>query len=508
MFGASRSVVNMERRKRERVRDACKRGNFKGLLGRARSSKSSKVLEEPFERDLSQPLHYAAALGNLEVVREFVESYDCDPMCENRRGITPLHCASYCGKVDVVKYLQELYGTDTIIVDDWFNRACPIAYCTYCLTSREMAAPLDHFQRSVSPNSGHVETAKYLLRLRIQNDQKDEMSPELMRVLRLPMHCDSLADLQCLIEILAQFEFQAESVEYSIEIYKCLGSAVYHNKWDFARALLSAYPEPIKVAARVAEEESSSSNQSFMHTLFKYADIDLIKLFLEFEICKPNLLSLKWAIDDNCYELVEHLFKSADHLPIMGKHDHKEIRYSSLLSYVFSSHQSHEQRLVKLIADYNGADDRDIDGNTVLHLACEYSVAYLVEDNSYDQSAVNSSGQMPLHVACKHGNLKIIKLVSSQPGLDINFQDSEGNTPLHVACKSNWDRTADTLSCFKYLLLEMNCNINVQNNLKDLPFHVLLKNSDSIHTNMVNSILAMCNSKDISINQSTLRPTI
>ena len=482
--------------KKRRLRDACQRGYFKGLLHRARSRRSSEPLEELFEPDLSQPLHYAAARGNLEVVRKLIETYKCDPMCQNVHGITPLHCASYCGQIDVVKYLQELYGTDTIVVD-WLG-ACPIVYSTYCTMLYEVTvyAPLDYFHHTVriAPSSGHIETAKYLLSLRAQNDRTCTLSPMLVRVLRLPMHCGSLDDLECIVETLTQLEFQADSVEYNVEVYKCLSSAVYKNKWEFVRALLLAFPNPIKASARLADTEGASS-QSFTHSLFQSADVDLIKLFLEVEICKPDLLTLERAIDRNCYELVQYQLESADHLSVMDRYN-KETGPSSLLSYVFSAfkYKSCEQRLVKLIADY-GADGRDIEGNTVLHLACEYSTTFLFEDNNCDNSALNDSSQMPLHIACMHGNLEIIRLVSSQPGLDINLQDLDGNTPLHIACKCEWNRT-DVVPCFRYLLLERKCNVNIQNNLKQLPFHILLKNY-KLTADMKEAVLTMCNKGDV-----------
>ena len=507
-------VVNMKTKK-QRLRDACQRGDFKRLLHIARSRKPSEPLEELFELDIdrSQPLHYAAARGNLEVVRELIETYKCDPMCENVYGITPLHCASYCGQIDVVKYLQELYGTDTIVVDRL--GACPIVYSTYCTMSYEetVYAPLDYFHRTVriAPSSGHIETAKYLLSLRVQNSQTSTLSPGpmLVRVLRLPVCCGSLSDLECIIEALTQLDFQADSVKYSTEVYECLGSAVNVSKWEFVRALLLAFPDPIKVAAANLIDTEDSSSQSLISSLFKRADVDLIKLFLELGICKPDLLILEWAIDRNCYELVKYLLESTDNLSVMAmvmdkpRHDdrynHMTNRCSSLLSYVFSS-KSCEQRLVKLLADY-GADGRDIEGNTVLHLACQYSIMFIIEDNSYhhDNSSVNNKGQMPLHIACAHGNLEIIKIIiSSQPGLDINLQDSDGNTPLHIACQCEWNRT-DVLPCFKCLLLERKCNVNIQNNLKELPFHILLKNNN-VTTDMRESILAMCSKSDININ--------
>ena len=110
-------------------------------------------------------------------------------------------------------------------------------------------------------------------------------------------------------------------------------------------------------------------------------------------------------------------------------------------------------------------------------------------------SVANNKGKIPLHVACKHGNLEIIKLVSSQPGLDINSQDLSGNTPLHIACKSV-RRGGDVLPCFRYLLLEKHCSISIQNNVNESPFHVLLKN-DSVTEDDIQSIIALCNKEDM-----------
>ena len=261
------------------------------------------MLTEPFQPDLSQPLHYAAALGGLEVVRELAEFYKCDPMCQNKHGITPLHCASYCAQLEVVKYLQKFCDTSNIVVDRL--GACPLSYCIYgAMSHKDVKAPLDSFQYISFPSSEYVEIAKYLLTFMVKTSKKCTLSPELLRVLRLPLYCHdaSLADFEYIIDMLTQLEFRAESMKYSNEVYECVRLVVSGCKWDFVRILLRAFPDPIKIAAGAADRAS----QSFLRTLFEKADIDLIKLFLNLEICKPNLLILKWSIDrvPNSFELV------------------------------------------------------------------------------------------------------------------------------------------------------------------------------------------------------------
>jgi ankyrin repeat protein len=314
------------------------------------------------------------------------------------------------------------------------------------------------------------------------------------------MHCGALADFNDIIEMLIQFDFQAESLKYNTTVYECLETAIREYKWDFVRALLSAFLDPIKVVATTLTEDRSS--KSFLHVIER-ADTDLVKLFVEHGICKPDLLSLKSAIDRNSHELVQYLLESKNQLSVMDEYK-KYSGYSCLLSYIFSSLEyksqyKWEQNFVKLIADY-GADSRDIDGNTVVHLACKYSVKFIIENNNYDHNVMNNEGQVPLHIACEHGNLEIIKLVSSQPTLDINLQDlsEAGNTPLHIACKSEsrpW-RRGDVLPCFRYLLLEKHCSISIQNNLKELPFHILLNNY-SVTEDDTQSIIAMCNKEEL-----------
>ena len=87
------------------LRALCKKGKMKELLARLQSTGSQEKLKQGFEPDLSQPIHYAALHGDSEMVRELVETYGCDPLCQNVHDITPLHCASYCGRLNVVQYL-------------------------------------------------------------------------------------------------------------------------------------------------------------------------------------------------------------------------------------------------------------------------------------------------------------------------------------------------------------------------------------------------------------------
>ncbi|KAF1829384.1 hypothetical protein BDW02DRAFT_574015 [Decorospora gaudefroyi] len=41
------------------------------------------------------------------------------------------------------------------------------------------------------------------------------------------------------------------------------------------------------------------------------------------------------------------------------------------------------------------------------------------------------------HLAAEHGDMKIMKLLQSVPGIDFNIKNDDGSTPLHIAALNN-----------------------------------------------------------------------
>ena len=216
------------------------------------------------------------------------------------------------------------------------------------------------------------------------------------------------------------------------------------------------------------------------------ADVHLIKAFfdLDLEIFKPDVESVKEAIERNSYNLVHYLLEVADHPLDIDKNG---AAWSTLLLYVLDRSKRwycrFDKKLVELISTtFSGIDVKDDEGNNPLHLACKwYSgtavIAPLAKNNSY-QNAPNNHDQLPLHIACncEHINYETIRLVSSQPGLDIIKQDGDGNTPLHTLFETIPKFSVPRiLKCCKYLIMEKNCDVNIKNNKDELSLHILLK---------------------------------
>ena len=514
------------------LRDLFKKGKFKDIMDRVRNTDSTDELKQGFEPDQSLPLHYASARGYLDAVRLLIQTHKCDPEHQNVYGITALHCASYCGRIEVVKYLVR-NKCDPSLVDE--KGACPIVYSTYCTVKRaRLDSPLDHY-RNVTPSKKHLQIARFLLNHRSKGICGKHFNPKLLRALMLPLHCDSFDDLKDLTKVLKLSE-ECASKEHSFEVYKCLQLAVDESKWDFVKHILYSYPRLIKVAMAaqiskcaprhadinndgwsgwegqhiyrpyVSQADTKLSWQSIpirsdkyekrleseklpsyitpFHKvcMYMYDNTDLIKVFLELGICKPDVMSLQIVISRCLHGLAKYLMENSDHAIIMDKYD----RWSSLLSHVFESSKypgvCYDRNIVKLIVEMC-SDSRDIEGNTPLHLACQYSVTFIVKEycNCDHQTLQNNSGKLPLHLACQYSGPEVINIVSSHPNLAVNATDLDGNTPFHIVCSSmfsnndkSWNESS-ILKCVNYFTAQKSSNISIQNKQGETPVHVLLK---------------------------------
>ena len=472
-------------------RKMCEKGKFKDLL----EAITTEELRQGFKPDLTQPIHYFAARGKLEAVRELVETYKCNPECQNVHGITPLHCASYCGRLSVVKYLANKHKCDVNVRDE--EGACPLAYASYCVMSIRVKCPLYVFKKRNKPRNEHIQTAKFLVSL--STLQTASLTKGLC-ILRLPLHCGSFDDFK-LLESILNLAIGDSSLELCCEVAKCLDIALSseESKLEFVTSLLRTYAEYITIAMNVSESSTKLSveKSNVFHLACSKADIDVVKMFLKLDICKPDVQSLKKAIDRKHYELVEVLLHSADHPLLLGWFSESLFTRTStcMLSYIFSRLKD-DKKLIRLVVDATiGTDVRDAKGNTPLHLLCKHlvtersAIPFIPEEYSCYQSAINSIGELPLHNACKNGDIKLIKIASSQLGEDkLNAQDNYGDTPLHIACKfltistthKYWEcySTDYIMECLKYFMHEKMCDCNIQNNLGELPLHTFLKRND------------------------------
>ena len=285
----------------KRLRKLCENGKLRDIFTPVFGVEH---LKREFDPDHSQPLHYAAARGDVEMVRDLIETYGCDPMCKNVYGITPMHCACYCAQLDVVKYLQKYCPMATSVEDG--EGACPVVYTAYrtmrgILQYLKINPPLDYFQQVIKPLATHTETAKFLLLC--MEPPIDELPPTLLCLLRLPLYFGSLPDLKFMISFLKAGISSQILMDHNHEIYYYLNLAVYGRKWDLVECMVQEFPKHIKAAM-------VSYHIKTFATVCDKADIELIKLFLDLDICEPDVYAVRRVYDRNDYKLLSYLLQS------------------------------------------------------------------------------------------------------------------------------------------------------------------------------------------------------
>ena len=79
--------------------------------------------------------------------------------------------------------------------------------------------------------------------------------------------------------------------------------------------------------------------------------------------------------------------------------------------------------------------------------------------------ARNSKERIPLHVACQHGHLEVVKVFDLQSPKIFDAIDADHNTSLHFACES------ECVGVVKHLI-EHGASIFSTNNKGEAPVHI------------------------------------
>lgn len=107
---------------------------------------------------------------------------------------------------------------------------------------------------------------------------------------------------------------------------------------------------------------------------------------------------------------------------------------------------------------------RNSSGETPLHLACRdrrvdnVRALLTAPNNTLDVNARHAvSGETGLHIACRMHTLELLQILLDAPGIDVNQTDHNGWTPLHFACRG------PGMDLVQRLLASPNINVNARN---------------------------------------------
>lgn len=97
--------------------------------------------------------------------------------------------------------------------------------------------------------------------------------------------------------------------------------------------------------------------------------------------------------------------------------------------------------ILKTSKKYEVLHTADGSGNTPLHLACDFGkedVVQLLIACGANVTAVNSRGEIPLHIASQHKSVNIVQqLLDNGDHSMIELRDNQGCTSLHHAAKND-----------------------------------------------------------------------
>ena len=133
-------------------------------------------------------------------------------------------------------------------------------------------------------------------------------------------------------------------------------------------------------------------------------------------------------------------------------------------------------------------DVRDSAGLTPLHYAaaassenCLEMINYLINTLGCDPNAKSTRRSLPLHIACRHGNLDTAKYFIREQNCNPNAQTSNGWTTLHCASQNGH------MNIIQYLITELGCDPTISNNYGLLPLHIASFNG---HLNTVKYLIS------------------
>ena len=454
--------------------------------GKISSGESSPLLQFTHS---NRPIHFAAAQGNIEVVRKLIEEYGCDASCVNFDGITPLHCASHGGHTKVIEYLVLEQGCDPCVVD--CRGSTSLHYVTCCAqynlfyTGSNKSSHTHFIPDSVmwmnanEPSKDNVKSAKLLIQYGCDPFRRNKrwhlpMLPILM------CRCGCVYDLDLVIGQDKRIPLKQLSTMLKV-------ACKFENIQIVEKLLIST--------------ENFIHGQQFFKESFKVAclsgNLEVVRLFSDSGKYVPNNDFLYDAMKVSNHkrhskgvskflfsdEVMEHILKAGGCLPFT------KAKRKSLISVACSQNYV---RVARVLLVENSVITKDNKIN-ILHLACSqggFEVVKLLAELSFRQDIKNKEGKLPLHIACEKNSLALARLVSSQKDLDLSCKDSDENTPLHLACQSG------NAELIQFLIQDKHCDQNVLNKKRQLPLHITCKQGNIELAKLVSSEVVNMNTRD------------
>ena len=491
-------------------------------------------------------LHYACRYGHVNFVKLLIEKYDCDPNVRTKGNQTLLHYACQCGNNFIVKYLIDKQHLNPLIRDninhsellDYAvnnNKLSIALYLCQCISSDEMLSPnrikttvnlikfiifrVDNNMLYGSFEARMWKTANGDNILQLVGSSKMHIAHMPSAVMSISHNASCIveyfkpdlktADGDTILQLVCQSKTIVSQIS-SVVMIKWLSDSTDLMKIDTLKGITAGGNNLLELICQSEKCLMQISSIVFLKWLrennlgyvmiaipdCKTADGDtLLQLILRsemsiFPLMLAKLLSDSRKISINEMKNVNPNWKTAD-----GTH----------FSHVLCLSNIEDDKIIEVLQYYmieNGwnPDTPDIEGNTVLHIACQTDklalVSYLINQTQCNPNAENYNGSLPVDLTT---NLETIDRVYQNDRVSLHskmitkwlskllFVDlykilhslvdnhktitEDGSTLLHVVCTCSIPRDKKRL-LIEYLLTECRCDPNCLDSKRRMPIQL------------------------------------
>ena len=339
-----------------------------------------------------QSLHEAVKSGDVDKVRELLEGGKCNVNCVVGLGWTPLHEAAYCGHLGVVRVLISEFKAEVDACTG--NGETPLHQAAYY---------------------GHLSVVRLLI-----SEFKADVEARTDKGYTI-LHWAALRGHSSVVRVLVS--------EFKANVSACTGNgetpfhkAVTRGQLGVVRVLISEF----NINVDICTNQGTAFDLAVIN---KREDVALA-LMNEFH-CNTNggTPYIRTACERGWVNLVRGLV-----------HKHGTGIFNGDCTLLYDTLLDQHKVAVMLVKEFRSTV-KDLDGRSLLHIACIEGdvglVQTLIHDGKADVTARDNEGNTTLHVAAMSGRENVVLSLINEFGCDVNETGHLGRSLLHSACVSN-----------------------------------------------------------------------
>ena len=387
----------------------------------------------PLARDAisKTPLHIAACHGQEEVVSLLIAKYNSPVDCRSSFNDTPLHLACYCGHISCIKRLIYIHKADLSLCDD--NGDTPLHKACMGGNVNIVRMLIMEYKADLSARDHQKSTPMHKAALRGHKD--------IVETLINAFQCNphekgykgrSLLHHACekghtKLAVMLITEFQLDPCLADDSGNTPLHMACWGGHEELARLLITKYNCPVDV--------KNKQNETPLHKACGGGYINVVKMLVgEYKADLSARNNQK---------------STPMHLAALG--GHKDIVESLINEFQCNPHE------------------KGYDCRSLLHYACYKGhtklAVMLITEFQLDPCLADDSGNTPLHMACQNGHEELARLLITKYNCSVDVKDKENETPLHKACVDGH------INVVKMLIREYKADLSAHNYQKSTPMH-------------------------------------